>query len=367
MKNTLFKSLLVLTAIILMASKCKRDTPLPPAGDYQGGFLILNEGQFMQENATVSFLKEDLNHLEDSIFYKVNGMKLGDIAQSMFTDGDDVYFVINNSDRIVVANRWTMEKLSIISSGIKSPRYMVKVSDDKAVVSNWGELFDDDFNPVPDDYLAWVDLNSKIVIDTMPIATGPEQMAYSHGKLYVAIQGIGMADNRVAVVDPADRRILRYIETGYYPTAVVKDDEGYVWVLCQGIPAWMGNEEGGKLVQINPETDEVITTVDLPADQHPQYMAYDNQFLYIIVNHVLHKVPVNDPAINASTAAVNLQDFALPVQTPYGISVADQYLFIGDAGDFTSPGRIYVFELNSLNLVTFANAGYAPKQAQANF
>jgi hypothetical protein len=364
MRNKIFKTLIAIAIVGMMNVSCKREPePIPPRGDYDGGYVVLNEGQFMHDNASVSFVSEDLSEIEDSVFYKVNNELLGDVAQSAFTTDEKFYFVINNSDKIVVADRWEMDKKGIITSYIKSPRYMIRVSDRFAVVSNWGVVFDQNWQDVHDDYLAWVDLENDVVTDTLHVATGPEKMLFHGGKLYVSVPGVSASNNKVLVIDPAARTQIGEITVGDRPQAIVEADDK-VWVICSGNAAWTGNETAGKLVKINPATDTVEQTFDLAQTEHPKFMVENDDYLYILAGHKLYKVSISSPVFDNSTVALDLTG---TVQTPYGLQIHDDKLFVTDAVDYASPGKVYVFDLDNMNQIAELTAGYLPNNIIPNF
>ena len=56
------------------------------------GLFITNEGNFQYGNATLSFYNPDTRKVENEIFYRANGMKLGDVAQSMIIRDGHPYF-----------------------------------------------------------------------------------------------------------------------------------------------------------------------------------------------------------------------------------------------------------------------------------
>ncbi len=364
MKNKIFKTVWALTLAAMVTLSCKRPPePIPPRGDYDGGFIVVNEGQFMNGNASVSFISEDLASIEDSVFYKVNNEMLGDIAQSLFTTDEKAYFVINNSHKIVVTGRWDMAKKGIITSFIRSPRYMVKVSDRYAVVSNWGEVFDQNWQDVHDDYLAWVDLQNDVVTDTLHVATGPEKMIYHGGKLFVLVPGVAASNNKVLVIDPAAKTQIAEITVGDKPQAV-EETNGKLWVICSGNAAWTGNETPGKLIKIDPATDSVEQTVEMAIDQHPRFMVEKDGYLYILIEKLLYKVDPANPVFNTSNVVLDLDG---TVQTPYGMSVYDDKLFVTDALDYQTPGKIHVFDTDNFNRIAEFTAGYLPNNVVPNF
>ncbi len=362
MRKTLVKITTVFIVAGILFSSCKKPQPIPPKGDYENGYLILNEGQFMHDNATVSFVKKDFTGQEDSVYYKVNNELMGDVAQSLFANDDKAYFVINNSHKIVTTNRWTLEKKGIITSMIQSPRYMVKVSDRYAVVSNWGEIYDSNWQDVHDDFLAWVDLENDVVTDTLHVATGPNRMLFDSGKLYVLIPGVMTSNNQVAVIDASGRTQIGSITVGDVPQAIVKKD-GYLWVLCSGNPSWSGNETDSQLVKIDPATDQVVSAYTISPIYHPRYMAAAGNYLYVLLDNKIYQISPANPDFNAWTEVLDLNG---TVQTPYGMKIIEDKLFITDALDYQSPGKVFVFDTDNFSLIAELTAGYLPNDVVIN-
>ena len=66
-------------------------------------------------------------------FLKCNGRPLGDVPNSMIINGYLAYIVVNNSGKIEVINRNSLESVATIN-GLISPRNMAVVNDNKAYV-----------------------------------------------------------------------------------------------------------------------------------------------------------------------------------------------------------------------------------------
>jgi len=366
MKTKFYKRLLLgtLTATLLAVS-CKEPEPVPPRGEYDGGYFVLNEGQFMHDNASISFIKEDFSLKEDSVFYKANdGMPIGDVAQSLFLNDDKAYIVVNNSHKIIVADRWNMQRKSEIVALIKSPREIVKFSDRYALVSNWGEVFDSNWSDVEDDYVAWLDLENDVIIDTMHVGLGPTYMTFVGGNVYLSLSGVSASNNKVAVIDPAGKSLITEIEVGDRPGRIVTDDDGYVWVLCSGNPSWTGNETAGHLIKIDPSVNQVVADLSFGVSEHPQYLTFDGDTdqLYYILNGKVYALPVNATSLPA-TAFIDLSG---EVAIPYGMDYHDGKLFVTDAVDYTNPGKVVIYDTNGGQKIASYTTGLLPNSVKYN-
>ena len=136
MKKKILKISLTVLLISTFSSCVKdslNDVDLP--GNYANGYFVTNEGNFGTGNGSISFV-DDNGNVENDVFFSNNSFQLGDVVQSMNIIGDKSYVVVNNSSKVVVSNVDSMKYVSTID--LSSPRYIAKVSDDKAYITDWG-------------------------------------------------------------------------------------------------------------------------------------------------------------------------------------------------------------------------------------
>ncbi|WP_051224239.1 T9SS type A sorting domain-containing protein [Flavobacterium tegetincola] len=311
---------------------------------YTEGVFVLNEGGAGGGNATVSFINNNAN--TNDIYGIVNPSLsgLGDTAQSMSFNGDYAYVVLNISNTVKVVNRTTFAYVATISTGLNNPRYMA-FANGKGFVTNWG-----DGGSASDDYVAVIDLTTNTVESTIPLAEGVERILYTNNKLYIAHQGGYGAGNTISVVNPVTQTLEQTITVGDVPNSMLVNNN-FLYVLCGGKPYWSSEETDGQLVKIDLTTNTVLSTLNFP-DMHPNNLEINASATSIFYT-VDENVYTN--AIDASTLPTTSL-FSLTAQGVYGIygmDLIEDKLYIADAGNYSSPGSVYVVSTSGSLLNTY--------------
>ena len=185
------------------------------------GLFVLNEGNFMYGNASLSYYDFDKGECLNDVFLRANGAKLGDVAQSMTIHGGKGYVVVNNSGVVYVLDLSTFEVCGIIR-GLVSPRYIHFLSDEKAYVTDLYAAC-----------ISVVDPRTNAVVGS--IDTGdhkPTERMVQYGR-YVFVC-CWSYDENILVVDSQTDEIVREITVGRQPDSMVLDRNGKVWCLCGG-------------------------------------------------------------------------------------------------------------------------------------
>lgn len=341
-------NLIYLFTLFILISSCSDEDPATevPKGDYESGYFVTNEGPFQNGSGTLTFVDDD-GSISQNIYKTVNGEDLGNIVNSMCIAGDKAYIVVNNSHKIVVVDRYTMEKISVIEgNGINNPRYFV-AKNGKGYLSNWGDPFD-----TLDDFITVIDLESDTVLDIVSVGEGPEKMVVDDSSLFVCLQGGYGVNNKVFVMDLNQNSIKTYIQVENVPNSITMDANGRVWVLCGGSPSWTGSESKGSLYSIDPSSFEK-TSFDFAVTEHPGLLNHDNGKIYYNLNGKVYQMGIEDTAL--PTLALNGQDGFY-----YAMEVNNGELYGTDAGDFASEGTLKVFNVGSGSLLETIPTGIVP-------
>ncbi|KAB1156288.1 YncE family protein [Flavobacterium luteum] len=320
-----------------------------PIGAYDNGVLILNQGGFGKGNASLSYLSVDSNTFQNNIFALVNPtIILGDTGQDVGFYNEFAYIVMNGSNKIEIVNRYTMAHVATISTGLSNPRYIVFYNG-KGYVSNWGNG-----SSTSDDYIAVINLSNNTLSAPIPVMEGPEQMAIANGKLYVAhLGGLGVGST-VSIINLSTNGISS-LSVGDAPNSLEISGET-LYVLSGGKPSWTGSETAGKLSKINLSNDTVSGTIDFALTSHPSNLEISNSDLFYTVDSDVFKTLVNTSTL--PTTAL----FSTTAQGVYGVysfEVQNEKIYIGDAVDYSSDGKIYVYSSTG-NLEISKTVGVVP-------
>ncbi len=342
MKKILFLSLSALFLFSCSSDDDSTTTVYEPEA-FEDGILVTNEGPFGNGSGSITFISEDYSTVEQNIYRTVNGSELGNIVQSMGFNDDNAYIVVNNSNRLMIANRYSFEAVDSITTGLTNPRYFMDVSGTKGYVTNWG-----DPNDNADDYVAVIDLRDNTIVNTIPVAFGPEKMVSNSNKIYVAHQGGYGQNNLISVI--SGNNLETTITVGDVPNSMVVSGNS-LYVLCGGNPDYTGNETAGSLVKIDLTTNQVSNTYSFGASEHPSNLTEDESNLYYALNGKIYKL---------DSAAVNLPGDDIIDGFFYTVVANDGLLYATDAGDFASRGSIKIFDLSTNQQIQDFQTGIIP-------
>jgi hypothetical protein len=349
------KITLLLLATIILLTSCSDDNDAnlqEPLGSYDNGLFVLHEGNFGQGNASVAFVSDDLTRTDYRIFNYVNALPLGDTAQSITFYKDLAYIILNNSNKIEIVNRYTFESVATIDAGLNNPRHMA-VAGNKGFVTNWG-----DASVTTDDYIAIIDLGTNLIeLQTIAVDEGPEEIVAQNNRLYVAHQGGFGQNNTLSIIDTDYLNVFHTLNVGDVPNSLQFDQNRDLWVLSGGKPSWTGDETPGKLSKINT-TNLTIASYDFESTEHPNYLSTDGDNLYYFMAGDVFKMPLNATELPTTAQISGL--------TLYNMTVNNNTLYGVDAVDFTSNGKLHIYDLTDNSLIQEITVSIIPNNIYFN-
>jgi hypothetical protein len=325
MKLNFSKKVYFLFFIIVSWSCKKEPPPSKNIPDYQEAILVLNEGNFMSGNSSLSMITQ-LKDVQEDVFKASNGFGLGDVGQSLYFFKDHIYLVVNNSNKIFKLD--LNFKLTGTISGLTSPRYFLPLNDTIALVT---DLYANGVHVIH--------IPSLTKIQFLPISGWTENMVFYQNKVYIA----NPYARSLYIVNPETISLEDSIHLGQSFGAVdlVADTLGNLWALC------MGNSSlniSPSLVKIRNKT--VLQTWQFAASAYPSRLKISTEKSTLFwINEGIFKMSIHDTILpsqpfieKGNRNFYNL--FVHPNGTEIWAADAKDYVQKGDALRFSLSGQL---------------------------
>jgi hypothetical protein len=326
---------LILMAIgFIFLYSCRSNTPASTSSIYDNGVFIAEQGNFMNGTGTLSFLNKANNTLSKDIFNIKNGFAIGNVLQSVNVINDIGYLVVNNANKVVTFSTVDL-KYNTTINGLISPRYIQKVTAQKAYISEWGDSSSDGAVRV-------LDLTTNQISKRIKVGNGAEQILVYGNRAYVTcVGGLGNSDS-MAIINIDFDTLVGKIAVGANPEGIVQDADNNIWILCKG--KWNANFSAlattGSIVRYNTFTNKIDKTFMLASvysqptglclnkNKNRMYYSYDGG-LWFLDNTATALRPV--PFIYGNMYSV-------------GVDPNTNIIYTGDAKDFASNGLVRRFD-----------------------
>lgn len=345
MKKIIFPAA-VAVALSLTFTSCSDDDDqpdIPPTPSSVDGLFVVCNGNYLAGNGSLSYYTPADNNVENNVFERANGMKLGDTAQSMSIDDNTGWICVNGSNVVYAIDVETFKVKGHVTD-IASPRNALVIGDHKMYVTT---LYDNRIAIVdPTTY----SVTGHIEIPGMDAATGStEQMVKVGDYVYVNCWSY---QKEILKIDTRDDKVVDRIEAGIQPQSIAYDNRNNaLWVLCDGgaYPANPIGYEAPSISRIDLGSFKVESTIGLAQYSSASHLRYHDGNLYWLENGVQRM----------STSATEAPAEAFIPSTSYGLYALDINpvngdIYVGDAIDYMQAGAVTRYSASGEKIDSFS-------------
>lgn len=334
--------LLIFFLLVLICS-CHK----PSATIGSGSVIVINEGGYGHGNADLSLYNPKTKAITNNIFsLENNGAHLGDIAQYLYLLNDTAYIVMNNSQRVVIADaKNNFKYIDTIYLAGSSPRFFLPVGGSKAYIT---ELY---ANKI------WVvDFRKRTLLKTIPVTGWTEHLISWGGKVYVeeattpTFGTTPVPAHAILMIDPVTDQIVNSIPLQSDPGSMTLTAQNKLFVLCQqDTPSYSAS-----LYRIDMATFAVEKQINFNSSRTPdllRYSSYSNQILFSDIGGIFLMQPTD--TVIPTTPYIISQGWNV-----YGLNAnpSNGDIYISDAVDYQQASHIWRYS-HSGGLLDHFNAG----------
>lgn len=352
MKKTLFFFLISAVAFAGAVS-CSKDDPEPNPEPEKGSsyVYILNEGKMGENSASLSRWNIDASAIENDWYSSVNSTPLGDVGNDIVVTDKYIIMAVNGSNIIEFCNH-DGTSAGCIESVPGCRKLAVDPAGKYLYVTSWSD----------NGYVAKIDLGDFSVKATAPVGYEPEGIVYYDGNLYVANSGSNAWDGThsygqsISVVDADTMKETSRIDTGHYNLygAFLQNSEHPEYILVNAAGDYKSNPASSFI--FNCESGRVVAEYDFPVTYATQkggcFYSLGSNYSY-----ATGKFDYHTKKIDVSSVTPSVSDWTISGLTdmisPYGVYYAGNgELFVTDAGDYKSRGKLYRYDSDGTLLST---------------
>ena len=326
--------------------------PLPMA-------LILNEGAWGANNACIAQAFFELptyqiKEFTSDIYLKTNGKKMGDVANGMIEEDDNLYVVMNGSKYVSRLIGYADEEARYTFPEAEGAPRCIDVEDDYAYVTQYGGQ------------VTKLNIKDMTLAGTFKGGDNLEGIVEKDGKLYVSnsytVDGSNnwIYNKEVFVIDAKTMALEKTIEVVDNPTKLYEID-GKIYLISQGNYA----DVAGALQVIDPKagTSKVILNDVTKITEGNNDLIYGIRSTYNANWELTNSFFTYNPSTGAISETSFLKDAPSSFSTAaiYLMEVDEEtgFIYVGTS-DYVTNGTIYQFDKAGKLVQSFDSGGINP-------
>lgn len=340
------KQIIHIVLILLLLTACAKEefgpqciicgTPITNTSSTD--VLIINEGTFGMSKASITKYNKIDNSVNNNVFKNANNVtSLGDVAQSFLQINDKGYIVVNNSNKVEVVKMNDFKSVATIT-GFNSPRYMLKINNAKAYVT---DLYSNS--------IQIVNLNSNTISGNIVVPGWTEQLVLHNDTAYVC----DMTNNNILIINTLTDVLVDSIKVGISPNSLKLDKNNQLWVLCSG----GFNEENARLMQINPADRNIVQSFTFSNINHSpgSLMLNGNKDNLYFINNSVYQMSITSNSLPSTPIVTNTGNIFYGL----GIDPKNNDIYVSDAIDYVQNGMVFRYSASG-SLIHQFTAGIIP-------
>jgi len=322
---------LIITAFILIAACARDEKNNEPVESSNDALWLVNEGNFLNGNASLFTYNPVNMKLEAEVFSRVNDRPLGDVFQSIFFDGDRAYLVINNSGKIEVVNKSNYQSITTIDE-LPSPRYIAKANN-KLFVSNFTLGSESEISVIEND----------AVVARIPTEGWTE--------------GITAIGNYVYACNSSTGNLLKISAETYDIEDRLELEEGISDIVYNGteLLVFALNNDDFTCYKVSPESFQQTESLSYSGSYAYSGISWKENYdtFYVAMENGIVKFPANG-SFEPETIINSSRNF-------YNLSYIDDNIYVSDAKDYARRGVVLRYNLEGKIIDSF-QAGIIPSE-----
>lgn len=329
------------------------EEPIIDPVDYPA--YILNEGLWGYNNANISrFFPNYQTTSAESDFYKqINGKPMGDVANALIEDNNNLYVLLNASKYVARLNELTQEQARYSFSENEGEPRCMDVEGNYIYVTQYGGQ------------VSKINIQDMTLESTFKGGDNLEGIVEEDGKLYVAnsYKGINDFNQEVFVINAKTMTLEKTLQVVLNPTKIHEIDDK-IYLISQGnykdIPGALQvfDAEKGTFTPILDNVSKItegnnglIYGVASVTDWNANPVSYVHTFF--TYNPKNNKVDQTSFLQDVPSSLSNGAIYLLEVDEKTG------FIYVGTS-DYVNTGTIYQFDQNGKFIQSFDSGGINP-------